>query len=600
MNLLHLFFIFCVGATTALQGGITSKLRYRRDSVGATNQTSLPQFDHNPGERANAILVKRRGYLYGPSKMGNASFFPTGNLGDAMVANDLSLFTATQEAVQSDINTDAVAVQVAVETNGGLKSFADYANILYNGQWSRAVPSGEDPGILSNYTEDLLFSMERLSLNPYAIRRLTPQEILPFELGDVGDSILQVAEMSITALQQAGRLFLVDHSYQAKYPTTGRFGAACSAYFFIHPTSGDFLPLAIKTNVGNDLVYTPLDAPNDWLLAKIMFNVNDLFFAQIYHLVATHDVGEIVHQAAIRTLSDNHPILAILDKLMFQAYGIRPTGDAVLFNNGGAIDTYFYLNSTAARDFVADWYPIAGAYRANYFNTFLENRGLLNCDYGPALKSFPYHEDASIIHKNMQIFMNSFIDSYYQSDKEVEEDFEVQAWVTEARNEALVIDFPELVTTKGVLIDILTHFFHLTGVAHHVLNTADPVTSLGTLPFHPAALYHPIPTSKNVTDLLPFLPPPATAIGQIGVFAAFNRAHFAAQNLTLAHAFSDPALLSRLNVGTNVAASKFSESMRNISAQIRGRAFDADGLSQGMPFVWKCLDPETLPFFFAV
>jgi hypothetical protein len=39
----------------------------------------------------------------------------------------------------------------------------------------------------------------------------------------------------------------------------------------------------------------------------MMFNENDLFHAQMYHLVASHDVDEIVHEAALRTLSDNHP-----------------------------------------------------------------------------------------------------------------------------------------------------------------------------------------------------------------------------------------------------------------------------------------------------
>jgi hypothetical protein len=79
--------------------------------------------------------------------------------------------------------------------------------------------------------------------------------------------------------------------------------------------SGDFLPLAIKPNVeGSDLVYTPQDLPNDWLLAKMMFNSNSFWHAQWYHLAATHAVGEIVYLSAIRTLSEEHPIMAILHR----------------------------------------------------------------------------------------------------------------------------------------------------------------------------------------------------------------------------------------------------------------------------------------------
>lgn len=155
--------------------------------------------------------------------------------------------------------------------------------------------------------------MERLSINPFSVQRLHPEkDKLPF---DVENSIvLGLTGESLADLHAAGRLFLVDHSYQAKYPTVeGRYTAACSAYFYIHPVNQDFLPLAIKTNAGSDLVYTPLDYENDWLLAKIMFNNNDLFYGQILHVGFSHAVAEIVHEAALRTISERHPVRALLD-----------------------------------------------------------------------------------------------------------------------------------------------------------------------------------------------------------------------------------------------------------------------------------------------
>ena len=123
------------------------------------------------------------------------------------------------------------------------------------------------------------------------------------------------ATTDLQTLLTNGRLFFVDHSIQASYPTNpGRYTTACSAYFFIHPESHDFLPLAIKTDVDDGPIYTPLDNENDWLLAKMAFNMNDLFHGQLYHLAATHDVAEPVHLAALRTLSDLHPIRGFLDR----------------------------------------------------------------------------------------------------------------------------------------------------------------------------------------------------------------------------------------------------------------------------------------------
>ena len=178
------------------------------------------------------------------------------------------------------------------------------------------MPFGIAPGAFSNKTSDLLFSMERLSVCPYAVRRLHPTaDSLPFQVDE--ETVTRLTGKPLEYLQKAGRLFFADHSYQSRYPvTTGRYTAACTAYFYVDATSGDFMPLAIKTNAGADLVYTPMDSEADWSLAKAMFNQNDLFFGQIYHLANSHAVAEIVHQAALRTLSFRHPVLALLNRCM--------------------------------------------------------------------------------------------------------------------------------------------------------------------------------------------------------------------------------------------------------------------------------------------
>lgn len=170
--------------------------------------------------------------------------------------------------------------------------------------------------MLTNWTQDLLFSMERLSTNAYVVRRLHPRkDSLPFPVQDT--VVRHLAGRTLDDLHGDGRLFFADHSYQASYPKTpGRWTAACTAYFFIHPISGDFLPLAIKSNMGKDLIYTPLDDENDWLFAKMAFDMNDLFHSQLYHLAHTHDVAELVHQAALRTISSRHPIRGYLDRCM--------------------------------------------------------------------------------------------------------------------------------------------------------------------------------------------------------------------------------------------------------------------------------------------
>lgn len=151
---------------------------------------------------------------------------------------------------------------------------ADYA-LLYDNQWKNTLPKGPAPGILSNYTQDLLFSMERLSTSPYAVRRLIPStDNLAFDVDD--STAVAVSGSTLEELLKAGRLFYIDHSAQGSLERTAAYAAACDAYFFIDAATNNFLPLAIRTNVGAKLVYTPQDQPGDWLLAKIIFNGNDI------------------------------------------------------------------------------------------------------------------------------------------------------------------------------------------------------------------------------------------------------------------------------------------------------------------------------------
>lgn len=168
-----------------------------------------------------------------------------------------------------------------------MQNLSSYA-VIYENQWKNTILDGVSPRVLTNWTQDLLFSMERLSITPYVVHRLNPaSDDLPFLIKD--HTVQQIAGgLTLDELLSEGRLFFGNHSIQKKYPTNpGRWTAACSAYFYIHPESSDFLPLAIRTNVGADIVYTPLDDENDWLFAKMAFEMNDLFHGQIYHLSNT-------------------------------------------------------------------------------------------------------------------------------------------------------------------------------------------------------------------------------------------------------------------------------------------------------------------------
>lgn len=190
----------------------------------------------------------------------------------------------------------------------------------------------------------------------------------------------------------------------------------------------------------------------------LFLSIDNDSFAQFNHLAATHEVVQIVWMAAIRTISVDHPVYAILDRLMYQVFAVQPIARDVLFATGEAVDEIFGYTGTAAQQFTSDLYNGGqGAFQSNYFLTDLENRGLLNSIIGPELTHFPFYEDGLAIYSAIQAFMTSFVDSYYSSDADVLNDSEIQAWGPEANDDAGVYDFPKSISSKQILIEILTH-----------------------------------------------------------------------------------------------------------------------------------------------
>lgn len=442
--------------------------------------------------------------------------------------------------------------------------------------------------------------MSRLSFSPFALRRLnSSKDTLPFSVDDA--SANKIAGSTLQSLFSSGRLFYIDHRAQGQLQRTSRYAPACDGYFYLSSNS-TFLPLAIRTNVGNNLIYTPLDTANDWLLAKMMFEVNDFYFAQLDHLARTHYVAEIAYDAAVRTLSDEHPVLGLLNRLMYGAFGVRPIAALVLFNDGGIFDSYFGYTGAASRNFTDQLYfnGYAGSFEANYFETNLRSRGLIDAGTGPALPHFPFYEDAKAVHDAIHGFVTSFIASYYSSDSQVAADKEIQAWTTEARGPAQAVGFPSQLGTSAQLVDAVTHIAYLVSVAHHSVNLNQLITGAGVYPLHIQALYQPVPTAKGATNLTRYMPPLDQCINFITVAARFSRPLLANTPRTLSNMFNDPAFLALTNDDTRAANDKFIAAMNTRSAEVSSRGFDAQGLSQGMPFVWKALDPNVAPWSLSI
>ena len=79
------------------------------------SQTVLPMYDDDPAARAQAIHETRLGFLYGPSPVGNTSFYPAGPLGNASITSDFNLLSQDAATIAAAAGADVALAAAAVQ-----------------------------------------------------------------------------------------------------------------------------------------------------------------------------------------------------------------------------------------------------------------------------------------------------------------------------------------------------------------------------------------------------------------------------------------------------------------------------------------------------
>jgi hypothetical protein len=116
--LLKLLYLGCIGTVvTAAATPWSSEARTKTDITKTSVQrrqelqeATLPMNDADRAERAREIETTRSGFLYGPSRLGNTSFYPAGPLGNAVVQADVEGGRVDAAAILKSVREDLAAV----------------------------------------------------------------------------------------------------------------------------------------------------------------------------------------------------------------------------------------------------------------------------------------------------------------------------------------------------------------------------------------------------------------------------------------------------------------------------------------------------------
>jgi arachidonate 15-lipoxygenase len=289
-----------------------------------------------------------------------------------------------------------------------------------------------------------------------------------------------------------------------------------------YPAQGVLQPIAIQLDQQHDPETAPIFTPGDragandpsgmkWRLAKHICNVMQAIqHESVAHLGDCHLIVEPIVVAAHRQLHANHPLLKLLLPHFRFTININDSAIHSLIAPGGVVATNV---GPAIEDSLR---LVSEAHRAWRWDDAKPERNfqLRGVDKLPV---FPYRDDARLLWSATQAYVSAYLRTYYRSSLDVQQDYELQAWVKELTTpgrcgfqglNGLASD--GTLQSLDYLAEMVTQILFTAGPQHAAVNYAQ-FELMSYMPAVAGTLYAPPPTrSQQVAtaeDCLPWFPP---------------------------------------------------------------------------------------------
>ncbi|XP_068671925.1 polyunsaturated fatty acid 5-lipoxygenase-like isoform X2 [Montipora foliosa] len=237
----------------------------------------------------------------------------------------------------------------------------------------------------------------------------------------------------------------------------------------------ELVPVAIQMDYKPDsAVFTPSDGDN-WMLAKLNVQVTDLGYSQIVeHLAKVHYLMEPFCVSLKRTLAALHPLNQMLKYHCREIVIPNAFGTPALVGEQGFMDLLFAIGNEGALRLLRDGHQYA-TWEATDFRAQIKKRGLADKKIVPY---FPYRDDIEEILQVIEKVAESYVYLYYDNDKDVQEDSELQAYANELSINGTgpnggigrIQGFPAKIDSKKDLVDIVARIISQVTIQHAAVN----------------------------------------------------------------------------------------------------------------------------------
>jgi len=250
-----------------------------------------------------------------------------------------------------------------------------------------------------------------------------------------------------------------------------------SVALFYRQDNGLLKPLAIKlyaTKPTSDEnpIYTPQHQKH-WTMAKMFVQNADLMAQNCWtHSVRTHYlVGSLV-LATYRHLFPTHPLFKLLKPHWQDTLAVNTLVRYRPSHEGGKIPP-FGMALPCQQDTLADFLGEGMktySFKEMAFPQDLKNQRLEDPDL-----FFPYRDDGKLVWEAIHKFVREYVDLYYQSDRDVVADSQLQAWADEiggslTDNKMGIKDFPSQFKTIDEVAETIGNIIFVTTAQHNCVH----------------------------------------------------------------------------------------------------------------------------------
>ena len=176
-------------------------------------------------------------------------------------------------------------------------------------------------------------------------------------------------------------------------------------------------------------------------------------------------------------------------------------------------------------------------------------RGVDDCE---AFPNYPYRDDASLYWDAIHDWVNSYLRLYYLTDRDIQQDEELQSWGRElaSENGGRIKGLPNEGTFQRVeeVIEVATFVIYTCSVQHAAVNFPQ-YDCMSYVPNMPLAGYRPAPTSKTggtEADFIAMLPTLDMAELQMELGYLLGTVHYTELGKYAADHFVDPRVAGPL------------------------------------------------------